>query len=110
LVFLFPTRRRAAPSITDSRPKASSASDPVTGQVQDQIDGLIALDGQPILVEALGTACRSAEARSRGIWYGLYSCAGVLGLFVSSSPYTDPAITECENLLSLRAQPWSHQP
>ena len=28
--------------------------------------------------------------------------AGVLGLFVSSSPYTEPAVKECENALSQR--------
>jgi hypothetical protein len=32
----------------------------------------------------------------------VYGRAGVLGLFVSSSPYTEPAVRECENALSQR--------
>ncbi len=72
------------------------------GRVQEQIDGLIALDGQPILVEAKWHNAPIGQGEISRHLVRLYSRAGVLGLFVSSSPYTDPAITECENMLSQR--------
>jgi hypothetical protein len=73
------------------------------GQVGEQIDGLIALDGHPILVEA------KWHARSLGIGdvsrhlvrvYG--RPAGVHGLIVSASGFAAPAVEECKRALTQR--------
>ena len=74
-----------------------------SGRVQEQIDGLIALDGRPILVEAkwLSTPIGQGENLA-GTWCGCMDRAEVMGLFVSSSPYTDAAIAECKTVLSQR--------
>jgi restriction system protein len=72
------------------------------GRVQEQIDGLIALDRRPILVEAkwLNTPIGQGEIARHLV--RLYGRAEVMGLFVSSSPYTEAAITECKIMLSQR--------
>jgi restriction system protein len=72
------------------------------GQVQEQIDGLIALDGRPILVEAKWLSTPIGQAEISRHLVRVYGRAEVAGLFVSSSPYTEAAITECKTALSQR--------
>jgi hypothetical protein len=72
------------------------------GRVQEQIDGLIALDGQPILVEAKWHKVPIGRGEISQHLVRLYGRAGVLGLFLSSSRYTDPAIAECKTALTQR--------
>lgn len=72
------------------------------GRVQEQIDGLIALDGQPILVEAKWHTVPIGRGEISQHLVRLYGRAGVLGLFLSSSPYTDPAVAECKTVLAQR--------
>jgi hypothetical protein len=72
------------------------------GQVQEQIDGLVVLDGQPILVEAKWHSVPIGRGEISQHLVRVYGRAGVHGLFVSSSPYTEPAVRECENALSQR--------
>lgn len=72
------------------------------GCVQEQIDGLIVLDGQPILLEAkwLNKPVGLREISRHLV--RLYDRAEVMGLFVSASRYTKPAIDACERMLSQR--------
>jgi restriction system protein len=72
------------------------------GHVQEQIDGLITLDGRPILVEAKWLSTPIGQREISRHLVRVYGRAEVMGLFVSSSPYTEPAITECKNALSQR--------
>jgi len=72
------------------------------GQVQEQIDGLIALDGRPILVEAKWLSTPIGQKEIARHLVRVYGRAEVTGLFVSASPYTDAAISECKNALSQR--------
>lgn len=72
------------------------------GQVQEQIDGLISLDGRPILVEAKWLSTPIGQTKISRHLVRVYSRAEVMGLFVSSSPYTEPAISECKTALSQR--------
>jgi restriction system protein len=72
------------------------------GRVQEQIDGLIALDGRPILVEAKWLSTPIGQAEISRHLVRVYGRAEVAGLFVSSSPYTEPAIAECKIALSQR--------
>jgi len=72
------------------------------GRVQEQIDGLIALDAQPILVEAKWHKVPIGRGEISQHLVRLYGRAGVLGLFLSSTPYTDPAIAECKTALAQR--------
>jgi restriction system protein len=72
------------------------------GRVQEQIDGLIALDGRPILVEAKWLSTPIGQAEISRHLVRVYGRAGVAGLFVSSSPYTEAAIAECKTALSQR--------
>ena len=73
-----------------------------SGQVQEQIDGLISLDGLPVLVEAKWHSKPIGQAEIARHLVRLYGRAGVMGLFVSASPYTDAALAECMNMLSQR--------
>ena len=72
------------------------------GQVQEQIDGLIVLDGRPILVEAKWLSTPIGQKEIARHLVRVYGRAEVLGLFVSSSPFTEPAISECKTALSQR--------
>ena len=72
------------------------------GRVQEQIDGLIALDGRPILVEAKWLSTPIGQAEIARHLVRVYGRAEVTGLFVSSSPYTEAAIAECKTALSQR--------
>lgn len=72
------------------------------GSVQEQIDGLIALDGRPILVEAKWLSTPIGQAEIARHLVRVYGRAEVGGLFVSSSPYTEAAIAECKTALSQR--------
>lgn len=72
------------------------------GRVQEQIDGLIALDGRPILVEAKWLSTPIGQREISRHLVRVYGRAEVMGLFVSSSPYTDAAIAECKTALSQR--------
>jgi restriction system protein len=72
------------------------------GQIQEQIDGLIALDNRPILVEAKWHAAPIGQGEISRHLVRLYGRAEVMGLFVSASPYTDAAIAECKTMLSQR--------
>lgn len=72
------------------------------GRVQEQIDGLIALDGRPILVEAKWLSTPIGQGEISRHLVRVYGRAEVTGLFVSSSPYTDAAIAECKTALSQR--------
>lgn len=72
------------------------------GQVQEQIDGLIALDGRPILVEAKWLSTPIGQKEIARHLVRVYSRAEVMALFVSSSPFTEPAISECRTALSQR--------
>jgi restriction system protein len=70
--------------------------------VQVQIDGLIVLDGRPILVEAKWLSTPIGQAEIARHLVRVYGLAEVTGLFVSASPYTEAAISECKNALSQR--------
>ena len=72
------------------------------GCVQEQIDGLIVLDRRPILVEAKWLSTPIGQGQIARHLVRVYGRAEVMGLFVSSSPYTDAAIAECKTMLSQR--------
>lgn len=70
------------------------------GQVGEQIDGLIVLDGQPILVEAKwhGEPLTVNDVSRHLV--RVYGRAGVHGLIVSASPFSGPAVEECRRALT----------
>lgn len=70
------------------------------GQVQEQIDGLIELNGQLILVEAKWHAEPIGKGDVASHMVGIYSRPGCYGLFVSFSRFTDPAIETCKTSLA----------
>ena len=72
------------------------------GRVQEQVDGLIALDRRPILVEVKWLSTPIGQAEISRHLVRVYGRAEVAGLFVSSSPYTEAAIAECKTALSQR--------
>jgi hypothetical protein len=73
------------------------------GIVGEQIDGLIVLDGQPILVEAKWQGARLGVNEVSRHLVRVYSRpAGVHGLIVSASAFTTPAVEECKRALSQR--------
>ncbi|HEX3784270.1 MAG TPA: restriction endonuclease [Pseudonocardiaceae bacterium] len=73
-----------------------------TGQIGEQIDGLIELGGQPYIVEAkwwkdpLGV-----DGVSRHL-VRVYGRAGVHGLIVSASGFAQPGVEECRTALTQR--------
>jgi hypothetical protein len=72
------------------------------GRVQEQIDGLIVLDRRPILVEAKWLSTPIGQGQIARHLVRVYGRAEIMGLFVSSSPYTEAAIAECKTMLSQR--------
>lgn len=74
-----------------------------TGQVGEQIDGLIVTEGHPILVEAKWHAERlSVNDVSRHLVRVYNRPPGVHGLIISASAFTSPAIEECTRALTQR--------
>jgi restriction system protein len=73
------------------------------GQVGEQIDGLIVLDGQPVLVEAKWHAKPlGVNDVSRHLVRVYGRPAGVHGLIVSASEFGTPAVEECKRALTQR--------
>lgn len=73
------------------------------GQVGEQIDGLIVLDGQPVLVEAKWHAAPlGVNDVSRHLVRVYGRPAGVQGLIVSASEFCTPAVEECKRALTQR--------
>jgi restriction system protein len=73
------------------------------GQVGEQIDGLIVLDGQPVLVEAKWYAAPlGVNDVSRHLVRVYGRPAGVHGLIVSASKFSAPAVDECRRALTQR--------
>jgi restriction system protein len=73
------------------------------GQVSEQIDGLIVLDGHPILVEAKWRAAPlGVNDVSRHLVRVYGRPSAVHGLIVSASEFTTPAIEECQRALTQR--------
>jgi hypothetical protein len=74
------------------------------GQIGEQIDGLIVLDGQPILVEAKWHATPlGVNDVSRHLVRVYGRPAGVHGLIVSASEFGASAVEECKRALTQRA-------
>lgn len=71
------------------------------GQIGEQIDGLVVLDGHPLLVEAKwrGTPLGVDEV-SRHLVRIFNRPTSVNGLIVSASEFTRPAIEECKRALA----------
>jgi restriction system protein len=75
-----------------------------TGEVGEQIDGLVVMGGHPILIEAKWHAnTLGVDGVCRHIARVLLREPGVHGLIVSASGYTTPAIEECTRALTHRA-------
>jgi restriction system protein len=73
------------------------------GQVGEQIDGLIVMDGHPILVEAKWRADPlGVDGVSRHLVRVYGRPPGVHGLIVSASEFTTPAVEECVRALTQR--------
>ena len=73
------------------------------GQIGEQIDGLIVLDGQPVLVEAKWhTSTLGVNDVSRHLVRLYGRPAGVHGLIVSASKFATPAVEECKRALTQR--------
>ena len=71
------------------------------GHVGEQIDGLIVLDGHPILVEAKWhTAPLGVNDVCRHLVRVYGRPAGVHGLIVSASDFATPAVEECKRALT----------
>lgn len=74
-----------------------------SGQVGEQVDGLVVLDGHPILVEAKWRAGRlGVEDVSRHLVRVYSRPPGVLGLIVSASGFAPTAVEECRRALAQR--------
>lgn len=75
-----------------------------SGEVGEQIDGLVVMRGHPILVEAKWHArALGVDGVCRHITRVLLREPGVHGLIVSATGFTTPAIDECTRALTLRA-------
>jgi restriction system protein len=73
------------------------------GQAGEQIDGLILLDGQPVLVEAKWHATPlGVNDVSRHLVRVYGRPAGVHGLIISASEFGIPAVEECKRALTQR--------
>jgi restriction system protein len=72
------------------------------GHVGEQVDGLIALDGQLILVEMKWHAEPIGRDKLSSHLVRVYNRAEVQGLFVSASGFTQPAIDDAERMLTDR--------
>jgi hypothetical protein len=72
------------------------------GGIAEQIDGLIEMDGQPYVVEAkYYKKALGVDDVSRHL-VRVYGRAGVHGLLISASGYSDAAVAECERALTQR--------
>lgn len=75
-----------------------------SGEVGEQIDGLVVMGGHPVLIEAKWYArALGVDGVCRHIARVLLREPGVHGLIVSASAFTAPAIEECTRALSHRA-------
>jgi restriction system protein len=75
-----------------------------SGEVGEQIDGLVVMGGHPILIEAKWHArALGVDGVCRHIARVLLREPGVHGLIVSASGFTAPAIEECTRALTHRA-------
>lgn len=75
-----------------------------SGEVGEQIDGLVIMGGHPILIEAKWhTRALGVDGVCRHITRVLLREPGVHGLIVSASGFTTPAIEECTRALAHRA-------
>lgn len=75
-----------------------------SGEVGEQIDGLVAMGGHPILIEAKWHAhALGVDGVCRHIARVLLREPGVHGLIVSASGFTTPAVDECTRALTHRA-------
>jgi restriction endonuclease Mrr len=77
-------------------------TDPVDGLVVEQIDGVIEFDNQPYLVEMKWLKNPVGVNELAPHMVRLYSRADARGIFISTSEYTAPAISECMNHLNNR--------
>lgn len=73
-----------------------------SGVVGEQVDGLIGMDNQLIMVEAKWHSKPIGRDAVSSHLVRLFSRPGVQGLFVSASPFTTPAVEECERALAHR--------
>lgn len=76
--------------------------DPDSSVVLEQIDGVIALDGDIYLVEMKWLKDPVGMAEFSPHLVRLFGRASVRGIFISTSEYTEPVIKECANVLNQR--------
>ncbi|MFJ7236656.1 restriction endonuclease [Streptomyces olivaceus] len=72
------------------------------GQVTEQIDGVVELDGAPYLVEVKYWADALGKGPVAEHLVRVYSRAEVRGLLISASGFTRPAVDECQRVLAQR--------
>jgi len=72
------------------------------GQVTEQIDGVVELDGAPYLVEVKYWADALGKGPVAEHLVRVYSRAEVRGLMISASGFTQPAVDECQRVLAQR--------
>ncbi|MGW5494262.1 restriction endonuclease [Streptomyces olivaceoviridis] len=72
------------------------------GQVTEQIDGVVELDGAPYLVEVKYWADALGKGPVAEHLVRVYSRAEVRGLMISASGFTQPAVDECQRVLAHR--------
>lgn len=90
-------------ALDDLKVRESFVLNTEEGQVGEQIDGLIVLDGQPVLVEAKWHAAPlGVNDVSRHLVRVYSRPAGVHGLIVSASKFGTPAVEECKRALTQR--------
>ncbi len=70
------------------------------GHVGEQVDGLVGLDGQLIMAEFKWHSEPIGRDEMASHLVRLYGRPGVRGLFVSASPFTQPAIEDCKRSLT----------
>ncbi|MGW6022733.1 restriction endonuclease [Streptomyces sp. NPDC055099] len=72
------------------------------GQVTEQIDGVVELDGAPYLVEVKYWADVLGKGPVAEHLVRVYGRAEVRGLMISASGFTQPAVDECRRVLAQR--------
>jgi hypothetical protein len=72
------------------------------GRATEQIDGVVELDGNPYLVEVKYWAEALGKGPVAEHLVRVYSRAEVRGLMISASGYTQPAVDECQRVLTQR--------
>ncbi|GHE54807.1 hypothetical protein GCM10018785_25280 [Streptomyces longispororuber] len=72
------------------------------GKATEQIDGVVELDGSPYLVEVKYWADTLGKGPVAEHLVRVYGRAGVRGLMISASGFTQPAVDECQRVLTQR--------